>query len=402
MQPDTVLLTALGVAALLAVAGLLVRDVRVTALGAALVVTAGVSVPGGALLVGLTGPSLVQTRRRRRIAAVSLAIGLPLAVALSLTAAAAPDTLPVPGSDGVISVALRGLGMAGLAYGGVHALRVWRRSARYRDLAVAVGFPLLGLSLVSGEAAAWRAPDGAWEQPVAAAAILLLMSAAVLDTWAVAVGGRGHAESDDPYVAAVERRLGVELRGMLATAARRDPRAGGHSRRVAALSVRVADRMGLSTRMQGQAAAAGLLHHLGAARRAAADQTAAADGLLVALEPPLSNEVREAVRDRATHLAALEERYMEWSSTVPIVTRILAVCDAFETRTGEAGQTPSAVVAALRAEAGERYCPAALEALEAVLEGGLHDVEPVADAPVGRRRGRPRAAAGDQPEREAR
>ncbi|MCC6832460.1 MAG: hypothetical protein IT200_14030 [Thermoleophilia bacterium] len=369
MPPDALVLTALAGAVLLALAGLAVRDVRAAALGAALVVTAGVSVPAGAGLVGLSGPVLVQTARRRRAAMAVLLAGLPVAVALSAAVATVPDSLPAAGGDSLLGVGLRGLGMAGLAYGGVHALRVWRRSRRARDLAAAAGYPLVTAALGSGEAVAWQAPSGAWEPAAAAGGILLLLVAPLLDTWAVAAAGRRRDTGDDPYVAAVERRLGVQLRGMLAGAAQRDPHAGTHSRRVASLGVRVAERMGLSTRLQGQVAAAGLLHHLGAA------DAATADGLLAAVEAPLAPSVREAVRDRSTHLAALEERYQEWDVTVPIVTRILAVCDAFET-SAEDGLPPGEILAAMRAGAGERFCPASLEALEAVLEGGLHTVDP--------------------------
>lgn len=369
MTPDALVLTALAAAALLAVAGLAVRDVRVAALGAALVVTAGVSVPAGAGLVGLSGPVLLQTARRRRAATAVLLVGLPIAVAISAAGTAVPESLPALGRDSVLGVALRGLGMAGMAYGGVLAARVWRRSRRLRDLASVAGYPLVGAALVGGEALAWLAPAGAWERSAVAAGILLLIAAPLLDTWAVVVTGRARAAGDDPYVAAVERRLGVQLRGMLAGAVRRDPQAGGHSRRVAALGVRVAERMGLSTRLQGQVAAAGLLHHLGAA------DAATAEGLLAAVDAPLAPSVREAVRDRSTHLAALEERYHGSDVTVPIVTRILAVCDAFET-SSEEGTPPGQVLTRMREEAGARFCPASLEALEAVLEGGLHTVEP--------------------------
>lgn len=393
IAPDAMVLTALVAALLTALAGLVGRDARTAALGAALVVIAGVSVPAGAVLVGLSGPVLVQTPRRRRAATAVLLVGLPVAVALSATGAFAPDALPALGPDGRLAAVLQGVGMAGLGYAGVHAIRVWGRSRRWRDLAAVAGIAPVGVALAAGDVVAWSAPAGAWEPAAAAAGSLLLLTAPLLDAWAVVTGGRSRDAAADPYVAAVERRLGVQLRGMLAGAARRDPNAGAHSWRVASLGVRVAERMGLSTRLQGQVAAAGLLHHLGAA------DPAAAEGLLAVVDAPIAPSVREAVRDSATHLAALEERYQEWSAAVPIVTRILAVCDAFETATDD-GAPPGAVLAGMRAAAGDRFCPASLEALEAVLEGGLHTVESPPPALAARARSAARAA--DQPEREAR
>jgi HD-GYP domain-containing protein (c-di-GMP phosphodiesterase class II) len=59
---------------------------------------------------------------------------------------------------------------------------------------------------------------------------------------------------------------------------------------------------------------------------------------------------------------------------VPILTRILTVCDAFDTLAGVEGTPPGRAVEQLRDGAGERYCPAVVEALTAVLESGLHEV----------------------------
>jgi len=374
VSPDWAPLAASAVALLLGLAGSVVRDVRTVALGAVLAVCAGVSVPAGTALLGLAGPWLTRSPRRRRIAARVLAVALPGAAAAALAVALMPDAPPVLTADGWPATALLGAGMAGLAYAGMGAQRVWRRSRRHRDLISLAGVPLLAAALVAGPVVAWDAARGAWVGPVTGLAVLMVMAAPLLDTHAVLTAARRHRHDDEPMVELAERGLGVQLRGLLETAARRDPLAGEHSRRVAGLAVQVAERLGLSGRLQGQAAAAGLLHHLGAVRGAGARPAVAGDVLLAALAAPLAPAVRAAVRDQGEALAALEERYTEQAAPVPIVTRILTVCDAFDTLAREEGTPAAAAIDRLRAGAGERYCPAVLEALTAVLEGGLHEV----------------------------
>ncbi len=136
----------------------------------------------------------------------------------------------------------------------------------------------------------------------------------------------------------------------------KDPYTGGHSRRVAALSVEVAARLGLNERVQEQVRFAGYLHDLG---------KLAVPSRILRKPGSLENEERAQVRSHPgagaellegipslRHLAAgCRHHHERWDGAgypeglsgerIPSVARILAVSDAYDAMTSRRAYRPA-------------------------------------------------------------
>ncbi|HTI32117.1 MAG TPA: diguanylate cyclase [Miltoncostaea sp.] len=157
----------------------------------------------------------------------------------------------------------------------------------------------------------------------------------------------------------------VVTRALLRAMGVRDPQARAHCERVAAIADRIAAQAGWSEHRRGRLVDAALVHDVGGTGAGSALAVLAADIAADALSPEQAGWIR-GHRERWDGTGGPDRHA---GTDIPEGARILAVADRWDALTaplpaGE-GLPPEAALAALRRDAGSRFCPDAVAALAA-------------------------------------
>lgn len=192
---------------------------------------------------------------------------------------------------------------------------------------------------------------------------------------------------------AENRRLGLEARGagaLLAALGARDGRASVHSEAVVGYAVGVARRMGLPEEGVAEVERAALLHDVG--KDGVGDAIRNKPGPLddagweVTRTRPVIGEGTVSSTEGVPHLAPAIRAWYEHrdgrgypaglsGEEIPLVNRIVLVCDAFHAMTSERPYRKAlgveAALSELRKDAGARFCPRTVEAFLGMVDDTL-------------------------------
>ena len=270
-----------------------------------------------------------------------------------------------------------------------HALRTYRLTRRRADLWVAIGLVWLGSSIVmyllSG---VWTV--GFWGAHTLEALGFVSVAGAVAVDLArqrpsnmlfERLGGGDLIESEETLLGGYVRALTAELE-------EHDPSTGRHSRRVAMLSVRVAEHMGLPPHRVRRLAIAGLVHDIGKLR---------IDPDVLNKPARLTDEEYEQIKKHPELgvqllrflggfddvLAIVESHHERWEGggyphgiageDIPLEARILTACDVYdaltEKRVYRDAWPAERAVALIKDETGTSFDPHCADSLLAVLAG---------------------------------
>jgi len=270
-----------------------------------------------------------------------------------------------------------------------HALRTFRLTRRRADLWVSIGMVWLGSSIViyllSG---VWTI--GFWGAHTLEALGFVSVAGAV----AVDLGRQRPSNmlferlGGSDLIESEETLLGGYVRALTAELEEHDPSTGRHSRRVAMLSVRMAEHMGLPPHRVRRLAIAGLVHDIGKLR---------IDPDVLNKPARLTDEEYEQIKKHPElgvallrHLggfddvlAIVEAHHERWAGggyphgvagdEIPLEARILTACDVYdaltEKRVYRDAWSAERAVALIRDETGTTFDPDCAESLLAVLAG---------------------------------
>jgi len=270
-----------------------------------------------------------------------------------------------------------------------HALRTFRLTRRRADLWVSIGMVWLGSSIViyllSG---VWTI--GFWGAHTLEALGFVSVAGAV----AVDLGRQRPSNmlferlGGSDLIESEETLLGGYVRALTAELEEHDPSTGRHSRRVAMLSVRMAEHMGLPPHRVRRLAIAGLVHDIGKLR---------IDPDVLNKPARLTDEEYEQIKKHPElgvallrHLggfddvlAIVEAHHERWTGVcyphgvagdeIPLEARILTVCDVYdaltEKRVYRDAWPEDRAVALIKDETGTTFDPDCADSLLAVLAG---------------------------------
>jgi HD-GYP domain-containing protein (c-di-GMP phosphodiesterase class II) len=374
----------------LATPGLLLGDNSLVALAG------GLNLPAGAAVLGA---SALPALRRPARADLMLVVHVGVVVALATAAAFAlldPSALPAPppaGSAGAVALMLFGIAACGvLAW---RAARTQRLTRRIGDLAVAVGAVLLG-GAVYGLLTLGMMDAGWWvAHALEVTGIGLVGIPAALDLRA---GGASRPLVGDlaagELVADEEFFLGARVHALMIRLAEKDPSTEVHTRSVAALAVRIGERLGLPAGRLRLLALGGLLHDMG--KLAVPDRILRKPGALTDEEfgvirghPVWGRELLNELGGFPSLVLDLVEGHHERidgtgypnrtpAAELALEVRVLAVADVYDALTADrvyrAAWPSERALALLEEETGSAFDPACVAALKDVI-GAVTDGE---------------------------
>jgi HD-GYP domain-containing protein (c-di-GMP phosphodiesterase class II) len=367
----------------LATPGLLLGDNGLVALAG------GLNLPAGAAVLGA---SALPALRRPARADLMLRVHVGVVVALAAGGAFAlldPSALPaMPPADSAGAVALMAFGIAACGVLAWRAARTQRLTRRAGDLAVAVGAVWLA-GAVYGLLALDMMDAGWWvAHAFEVTGIALVGIPAALDLRAGGgsrplVGDLGAGE----LVADEEFFLGARVHALMIRLAQKDPSTEEHTRSVAALAVRVGERLGLPAGRLRLLALGGLLHDMG--KLAVPDRILRKPGALTDEEfgvirghpvwgrellnelggfPPLVLDLVEGHHERMDG-AGYPNRSP--AGELPLEVRILTVADVYDALTADRvyreAWPAERALALLEDESGSAFDPACVVALRDVV-----------------------------------
>jgi putative nucleotidyltransferase with HDIG domain len=225
----------------------------------------GLSVPAGALLLGLTAlPALRRPANVRALLAlqVSLLVGIAAFGAVGLAFPEGSPAVPEPGSRP--AELLFGAGGTALLVLIARAVRTWRLTRRAADLTVALGCVWLGVTLYANLVLGGGTLGFYLGHLLELAAVALVGIPAALD---IKRAGASRPLVGDlcatELVASEEAYLGPRVRALMVRLEQRDVSTEAHTRRVALLAAQVAEELRLSAGSRRHLAVGGLLHDIG-------------------------------------------------------------------------------------------------------------------------------------------
>jgi hypothetical protein len=351
--------------------------------------TGGVTLPvGGAMLVISTLP---LPRRFSRVKAMLqlLAALLVLIIGLGASAILFPSLVPsVPTEGSPLALGVLGAGLGCFAIVSLRALRTFMLTRRLLDLTVLVGLVWLATALVPALTMGWY--DLGWwmGHELELDGIVAVGLAVALD---LTCPRQSRPLAGDlsavELVLAEEYFLGSHVRALTRRLAAKDPSTEQHTRRVALLAVQIGERLGLSRRHLRRLAVGALVHDIG--KLAVPDSIlkkpaplSAEEYAIIKRHPAWGQELLATVGGFPSSVRALVHDHHERldgqgyprglsGSDLPLVTRILTVCDVYDalisSRVYRPPFTGEQAIALLREEAGRAYDATCIYALEQVL-----------------------------------
>src|SRR3954453_11349046 len=308
----------------------------------------GLSIPAGALVLGLTAlPALRRPGRIRPLlfAQVGLFFGVLALGVFGLTHPAAVPSVPAPKSGPAIFLLVAGGAcLLLLVFRAVRTALLTRRAA---DLAIAIGCAWLGAALYANLVIGAMTVGFYFGHLLEIAAVGLVCIPAALD---IRRAGAARPLVGDltaqELVASQEAYLGPRVRALLVRLEARDTSTGEHTRRVAMLAATVADELKLPATSRRHLAIGGLLHDIGKLavpleilqkpasltdEEFAAIERHPGDGRKLLEElGGFDVEVRRLVSDHHERLDGRGYPAGLTAAQLPVETRILAVCDVYD------------------------------------------------------------------------
>ena len=353
--------------------------------------TAGASLPAGAVILALS--SFKLPRMLRRMGLLLAVEGALLAVILGLGIAglAWPGIVPsAPAPNSAPAIAVLVLGMAVYAVLAYRAVRTFVLTQRALDLAVVVGLVWLGAALVpimtqdSRFLGWWMAHD------VEVNGILIIGLCVAID-FARAAQSRplaGDLRGAD-LVAAEDVFLGSHVRALTVRLAEKDEYTERHTRRVALRAVQVGELLGLSGNRLRTLAIGGLVHDIGKLsvpdailkkpealdpdEYAAVQRHPESGNKLLGEIGGFSESVRQLVLNHHERLDGGGYPRGLAGDEIDLDTRILTVCDVYDAliskRVYRDAWSHEDAMALLRCESGTAFDERCVEALERVISG---------------------------------
>ena len=375
-------------AALLAVHGLVTPGVLVGPNGV-IALTGAATLPIGAAVLALSGLQQFNSPGSiRRVIALEALFAAAI-LSLTLVGVLVPRVVPpVPAARSPAALLLLAIGLVLFAALAVRAANTFLLTRRVADLAVVFGLVLLGSALYGALVLTFM--DLGWwlGHLFEVVGIAVVGASAVFD---LRRGRRSRPLAGDlravEIVASEEAYLGARVRALMIRLAEKDTSTEEHTRRVAALSVEVGERLGLSAGRLRSLAIGGLLHDMG--KLSVPDAILRKPGPLdedefaqIKLHPQRGREllnelggfdetVQRLVLDHHERLdgrgypRGLDGRGLD------LETRILALCDVYDAlvspRVYRPAWTMDEALALIRSETGTAFDPQCVDALLEIL-----------------------------------
>jgi len=353
--------------------------------------TAGASLPAGAMILALSSFTLPPTLHRIELVLVVESALLVLILGVGFSALAWPGIAPKapgPGSTSALAVLALGLALYGLL--ALRSARTFLLTLRALDLAVVVGLVWLATALVPMMTQDKRAL-GWWVAHDVEVNGILIVGVAIAIDLARAAQSRPLAGdlSGADLVAAEDVFLGSHVRALTVRLAEKDEYTERHTRRVALRAVQVGELLGLSASRLRQLAIGGLVHDIG--KLSVPDAILKKPGALdeeeyaiVKRHPEWGHKLlaelggfSPAVRNLVlNHHERLDgQGYPQGLSgeQLDLDTRILTVCDVYDAliskRVYRGAWSHDEAMALLRRETGTAFDGRCVDALERVVVG---------------------------------
>jgi HD-GYP domain-containing protein (c-di-GMP phosphodiesterase class II) len=363
-------------AALLAVHGFATPGVLLGSNGL-IAISGAATLPVGGVVLALSAlPQFTTPRAIPRIIAVQCTLAGAI-ITLSLVGALTPALVPgVPAPKSDPALALLAVGL--LAYGAlsVRAANTFLLTRRFADLAVVFGLVLLAASLYAALVLSYM-DLGWWLGHLFEVVGITVVGASV--AYDLRRGRRSRPLVGDlrarEIVVSEEAFLGARVRALMLRLADKDSSTEEHTRRVAALSVALGERIGLSSARLRNLAIGGLLHDIG--KLSVSESILQKPGplddaefALIKLHPERGREllnelggfddaVKRLVLDHHERLDGRGYPRGLKGNDLDLETRILAVCDVYDAlvsaRVYRAAWTIDEALALLEEEAGETF-----------------------------------------------
>jgi hypothetical protein len=342
---------------------------------------------GGAILAlsALPLPRSSHSIARLLVLQGALLVGV---LALGVIALRFPSLVPsVPEPGGREALTVLAIGLLFYVLLGVRALRTVLLARRRADILVFVGVVWLAASLPPALLMDYR-DLGWWIGHLLEVLGVLMVGAPVAADLFRASPSRplqGDLRAQE-LVAAEEAYLGSQVSALTRLLAEKDAYTEGHTRRVALLAVQVGERLGLTPNRLRELAIGALLHDIG--KLSVADAILKKPGPLEAHEYAVvrrhagwgdsllgelgfNRRIRRLVRDHHERLDGTGYPNGSAGAELDLATRVLAACDVYDALLSERvyrpGWTQERSLALLHADAGTKFDPRCIEALQRVL-----------------------------------
>jgi putative nucleotidyltransferase with HDIG domain len=343
---------------------------------------------GGAVLALAAVPELRRPSAVRPVIALqaTLIVGI---LTLGLAGMLQPDAVPaVPEAGSTAAWIVLGLGIVFYGALGVRAGRTYLLTRRFADLAVVYGLVLLAVSLYPGlimyySELGWWLGHG-WE--LVGIGLVGVPVALDLHRGAQSRPLAGDLRASE-LVSAADAFMGPTVRALLVRLAHKDDYTAEHTRGVALRAVQVGEELGLAPVRLRELAIGGLLHDVG--KLAVPNEILQKPGALtddefdvikrhpevggdLVRELGFSSQVARLVLDHHERLDGSGYPRGLGAPDLDIETRIMAVCDVFDALLSQrvyrdAWKLEDALDLITR-EAGTKFDPACVDALERVIE----------------------------------
>ena len=375
-------------AALLAVHGLVTPGVLVGPNGV-IALTGAATLPIGAAVLALSGLQQFNSPRSiRRVIALEAVLAAAI-LSLTLVGVLVPRVVPpVPAERSPAALLLLAIGLVLFAALAVRAANTFLLTRRVTDLAVVFGLVLLGSALYGALVLTFM-DLGWWLGHLFEVVGIAVVGASVV--FDLHRGRRSRPLAGDlravEIVASEEAYLGARVRALMIRLAEKDTSTEEHTRRVAALSVEVGERLGLSAGRLRSLAIGGLLHDMG--KLSVPDAILQKPGALdedefaqIKLHPQRGREllselggfdetVQRLVLDHHERLDGRGYPRGLDGKDLDLETRILALCDVYDAlvspRVYRPAWTMDEALALIRSETGTAFDPQCVDALLEIL-----------------------------------
>ena len=375
-------------AALLAVHGLVTPGVLVGPNGV-IALTGAATLPIGAAVLALSGLQQFNSPRSiRRVIALEAVLAAAI-LSLTLVGVLVPRVVPpVPAERSPAALLLLAIGLVLFAALAVRAANTFLLTRRVTDLAVVFGLVLLGSALYGALVLTFM-DLGWWLGHLFEVVGIAVVGASVV--FDLHRGRRSRPLAGDlravEIVASEEAYLGARVRALMIRLAEKDTPTEEHTRRVAALSVEVGERLGLSAGRLRSLAIGGLLHDMG--KLSVPDAILQKPGALdedefaqIKLHPQRGREllnelggfdetVQRLVLDHHERLDGRGYPRGLDGKDLDLETRILALCDVYDAlvspRVYRPAWTVDEALALIRSETGTAFDPQCVDALLEIL-----------------------------------
>jgi putative nucleotidyltransferase with HDIG domain len=343
---------------------------------------------GGTVLALAAVPELRRPSAVRPVLALqaTLIVGI---LTVGLAGILQPDLVPaVPEAGSTAAWIVLGLGIVFYGALGVRAGRTYLLTRRFADLAVVYGLVLLAVSLYPGlimdyaELGWWL--GHAWE--LIGIGLVGMPVALDLHRGAQSRPLAGDLRASE-LVSAADAFMGPTVRALLVRLAHKDDYTAEHTRGVALRAVQVGEELGLAPVRLRELAVGGLLHDVG--KLAVPNEILQKPGALtddefdvikrhpeagaeLVRELGFSSQVAKLVLDHHERLDGSGYPRGLGAPDLDIETRIMAVCDVFDAllsqRVYRDAWTLEDALDLITREAGTKFDPACVDALERVIE----------------------------------